>query len=86
MAVAQTPRGDQHGPVVDASKARGGQRGFQLLWVLVISFVLVGIGFLALLAIQGPALSGPGGQVTTDRPTINAPLLPAKQKAPGPSP
>ena len=82
MAIAQTPRRDREGPVLNATKARAGQRGYQLLWVLVISFVLVGVGFLALLAVQGPGLAGPGGQTAAERPTVNAPLARAKQKAP----
>lgn len=83
MAIAQTPRRGQDGPILGATQARSGQRGLHVFWILVISTALAGIGLLVLLAIQGPGLSGPGGQVTTDRPTINAPLEPAKQKAPG---
>ena len=83
MAVARTPRRGDHGPVLSATKARSGRRGLHVLWILIISTGLAAIGLLALLAVDGPSLSGPGGQVKTDRPTISVPQSPVKQNAAG---
>ena len=83
MTVAHTSRRGRHAPIVGATKARSGAGGLQVLWILVVSSGLAGIGLLALLAIQAPSLSGPGGQVSTQRPTISAPATPAKQSTGG---
>jgi len=82
MAVAHSPRRGDHGPVLGATKARSGRRGLHVVWILVISTGLAAVGLLALLAVQAPSLSGPGGQTTTQRPTISAPQSPVKQGAP----
>ncbi|HUO22307.1 MAG TPA: hypothetical protein VMU59_07300 [Caulobacteraceae bacterium] len=78
MAVAQTPRHAGR-PVLEATKARSGSKGQDVLWVLVVSTGLISVVLLAILALDAPGLSGPGGQVRTDRPTISAPQSPVKQ-------
>ncbi len=83
MAVAQTPKPAGHGPVLNATQARAGGRGVDVLWILVVSIGLAAIGLLALLAIQAPQLSGPGGQTTAQRPTISTPQSPVKQNTAG---
>lgn len=79
MAVAKTPRRGEHHTVLRATQARSGLRGLHALWILVISTGLAAMGLLALLAIHAPGLSGPGGQTTTERPTISTPQAPVKQ-------
>jgi hypothetical protein len=79
MAIAHTQRRNRGQPVLEATQARSGRRGLHALWILVVSTGLAAIVLLALLAIQAPGLSGPGGQVTTNRPTVSAPLAPVKQ-------
>jgi hypothetical protein len=47
MADSSRP-GETHGPVLNATRARQGRFGLHMLWVLVISTLLAGIGlFLA---------------------------------------
>lgn len=79
MAVVHAPRNSQHGPVLRATQARSGRRGRHVLWILIISTALAALGLFALLAVQAPGLSGPGGQTTSQRPTINTPQSPARQ-------
>jgi hypothetical protein len=54
-----------------------------MLWVLVVSTGFAAVALLAILAIAAPGLSGPGGQVRTDRPTVSAPQAPVKQTVDG---
>ncbi|HVY34846.1 MAG TPA: hypothetical protein VG960_10530 [Caulobacteraceae bacterium] len=79
MALVHAPRNGRHAPVLRATQARAGLRGRHVLWVLIISTALAALALFALLAIQAPGLSGPGGQVTSQQPTINAPQSPARQ-------
>jgi hypothetical protein len=51
--------------------------------ILVVSIGLAAVGLLALLAIQAPELSQPGGQTKADKPTISAPQSPVKQNTGG---
>ena len=79
MAVVHAPRRGEHVPILRATQARSGRRGLHVLWILIVSTVLAALGLLALLALQTPSLSGPGGQVTADHPTITAPQSPVRQ-------
>ena len=79
MAVVHAPRRGEHVPILRATQARSCRRGVHILWVLIVSTVLAALGLLALLAFQAPGLSGQGGQVTADHPTITAPQSPARQ-------
>jgi hypothetical protein len=83
MAIAHTSRRDRGGPVLQATEARSGRIGLHVLWILVVSTGLAAIMLLALLAIQAPGLSGPGGQVRVDRPAAVAPQAPVKPSARG---
>ncbi len=79
MAVVHAPRNSQHAPVLRATQARSGLRGRHALWILVVSTALAALALMALLAVQAPGLSGPGGQVTSEQPTISTSQSPARQ-------
>lgn len=64
MATSSNPADDHH-TVVSATPARQGRLGRPVFWVLVISTLLVVIGFAAILAWQGSRLAAPGAQQTT---------------------
>lgn len=83
MAVAHSPRRARGELVLGATEARSGMRGLHVLWILVVSTGLAAIVLLALLAIQAPSLSGPGGQARTDRPAVSATQAPVKQTPAG---
>ena len=79
MAIANSQPDAEHGPVLEATEARQGFRGLHALWILIISTVLAAIALTVLLAAQAPGLSGPGGQVTSQKPTASTPLTQARQ-------
>jgi hypothetical protein len=79
MAVVQTPRRPGHGPVLNATQARSGRSGKDVLWVLAVSTGLAAVVLLVILAVDAPGLAGPGGQTRTVHATISAPQSPVKQ-------
>jgi hypothetical protein len=54
MALSTRANSRQH---LDATRARQGRLGRNMLWVLIIALVLVILGFLAAYAVKAPAFS-----------------------------
>ncbi len=57
MADSSTPAEQPHGPVLNATRARQGRFGRHMVWVLLFSTLLAGVGLLLAWTWKAPKLS-----------------------------